>query len=158
MRCQGYFLKIALGTRLPDCCKLAINKKKDNNVTNSEHNFVVSFCCFFWRCRVFFVKFSYWYRFHVTIMNGFGVMTIFNRKRWPEIRYIPVYLLPNIWRLGQVRDTKFCTKISSKKLLNAAKFQGYSFYYLLVIKRKPIGGKIISIPQIRVKGEMKHDC
>ena len=31
-------------------------------------------------------------------------------------------------RLGGLRDTKFGTNLSNKKLLNAAKFQGYSFY------------------------------
>ena len=33
----------------------------------------------------------------------------------------------NIWRLGRVRDTKFCTDVSNKIILNAAKCQGYSF-------------------------------
>ena len=31
------------------------------------------------------------------------------------------------WRLGQVRNTKFGKKVSSKMLLNAAKCQGHSF-------------------------------
>ena len=39
----------------------------------------------------------------------------------------PVRVLPSIWRLGQVRDTKFGTDVSVKMLLNAAKCQGYSF-------------------------------
>ena len=58
---------------------------------------------------------------------------------WPEIPKsgIPVWILPNIWRLGQVRDTKFGTVISNIMLLNAAKCQGYGFYRFWVITRKP---------------------
>ena len=36
-------------------------------------------------------------------------------------------VLPNIWRLEWVRDTKFGMDVSKKMLLNAAKCQGYSF-------------------------------
>ena len=37
-------------------------------------------------------------------------------------------------------DTKFGTNVSNRMLLNAAKFQGYSFYCFWVIKGKPTGG------------------
>ena len=50
-------------------------------------------------------------------------MTIFFYKGLtgnPEIRNTTVYVLPNIWRLGRVRDTKFGTTVSNKMLLNAA--------------------------------------
>ena len=40
----------------------------------------------------------------------------------------PVSVLPNIWRLGRVMDTKFGKDVSNEMLLNTAKFQGYSFY------------------------------
>ena len=36
-------------------------------------------------------------------------------------------------------DTKFGTNVSNRMLLNAAKFQGYSFYRFWVIKGKPTG-------------------
>ena len=53
-------------------------------------------------------------------------------------------------------DTKFGTILSNKMLLNASKFQGYSFYSFLVIKRRPTGegGEGVKLPspnQIRVK-------
>ena len=48
--------------------------------------------------------------------------------RNPEIENTIVWVLPNIWRLGQVRNTKFGTNISNKMLLDAAKCQGYRFY------------------------------
>ena len=98
---------------------------------------------FFWRYVVSLVKFSYWSKFHVNIMTSSGIMTIFFYKgltRNPEIGNTFVWVLPNIWRLGRVMDTKFGTNISIRMLLNAAKFQGYSLYRFWVIKRKPTGG------------------
>ena len=87
-------------------------------------------------------------------------MTIFFYKwltRNLEIRNTPVRVLPNIWTLGQVRDTKFGTNVSNKILLNAAKCQGYSFYRFWVIQGKPTVGVKLPPPhththtQIRVK-------
>ena len=66
--------------------------------------------------------------------------------RDPEIENTTVRVLPNIWRLGQVGDTKFDTNVSNKILLNAAKYQGCSFYRLRVINGKLIGGKITHPP------------
>ena len=48
-----------------------------------------------------------------------------------------VWILPNIWRLKWVRDTKFGTNVSNKMLLNAGKYQGYRFYHFWVSKGKP---------------------
>ena len=70
--------------------------------------------------------------------------TIFFYKRLtrnPKIGNTHVWVLPNIWRLGQVRDTEFGTDVSNEMLLNAAKYQGYIFYSFWVIKGKPTGGK-----------------
>ena len=50
-----------------------------------------------------------------------------------------VWVLSNIWRLGQVRNTKFGTNVSNKMLLNAAKCRSYRFYRFWVIKEKPTG-------------------
>ena len=88
------------------------------------------------------VTFSYWSKFHINIITGSGVMTISFYKgltRNPEIGNTPVWVLPNIWRLGRVMDTKFGTNVSNRMLLNAAKCQGYSFYRFWVIKGKPRG-------------------
>ena len=105
----------------------AINWKNDNNVTLSRHYVIVNF---FWRYFVSLVKFSYWSKFHINIITGSGVMTIYFYKgltRNPEIRNTPVRILPNIWRLGQVRHTKFVADVPNEMLLHAAKYQGYSF-------------------------------
>ena len=117
---------------------------------------------FFWRCFVFHVKYSYWCKFHVNILTGSGVMTIFFYKgltRNPEIGYIPVWILPNNWRLCQVRDAKFGTNVSNKMLLIAAKCQGYSSYHFWQIKGRNITPAHPSPPQphstqIRVKDSL----
>ena len=92
--------------------------------------------------RVCLINISYWSKFHANIMTGYGFMTIFVYKglTWnPEIGITPVWVFLNIWRLGRVRDTKFGTNVSNKKLLNTAKCQGYNFYRFWVIKKKPTG-------------------
>ena len=95
---------------------------------------------FFWRCFVSLVKFSYWSKFHVNIITGSEIMTIFFYKglnKNPEIGNTPFCVLPNVYRLGQVMDTKFGTNVPNRMLLNVAKFQDYSFYRFWVTKKKP---------------------
>ena len=135
------------GIRPLDCSKLAKNPKNDNDVTIFRHDVNVKF---FWRCFVSLVKFSYWSKFHVNIIIGSGIMTISFCKgltKNPQIGNTHVWVFPNIWRLGRVVDTKFRTNVSNRILLNAAKFQGYSFYLFWVIKGKPLeGGKTAPHP------------
>ena len=91
------------------------------------------------------VNFSYWSKFHVNIIAGSGIMTIFFYKgltRNPKIGNTSVWVLPNIWRLGRVIDTNFSTNVSNRMLLNVATFQCYSFYRFWVIKRKLTGGRV----------------
>ena len=90
-------------------------------------------------------------------MTGTGVVTIsvYNglTRNW-EIGNTPACVLPNILRLGRVRNTKFCMNVSNEMLLNAAKCQDYSFYRFWVIKRKPTGlgweGSNFKPTQVRV--------
>ena len=124
------------GMRPLDCSKMARNPKKDKDVGIFRHDVNVKR---FWRGFVFFVKFSYWSKFHINIIAGSGIMTIFFYKgltRNPEIGNTPVWVLSNIWRLGQVVGTKFSTNVSNRMLPSAAEFQGYSFYRSWVIKGK----------------------
>ena len=58
-------------------------------------------------------------------------------KDWQEIQKPEV--LPNICRLGQVRDFKFGMNVSNEMLLNAAKCQGYNFYRFWIINEKSTG-------------------
>ena len=95
----------------------------------------------------------------VNIITGFVIITIFFYKGLTgnlEIGNTPVWVLPNIWRLGRVMETKFGTKVFNKMLLNAAKCQGYTVYRFWVIKKKPTGeagggGELFPSPQIRIK-------
>ena len=125
--------------RLPDCSKLTVNWKNGNDVTNLRHDVIVKV---FKGCFDSLVKFSYLSKFHVSIITGSGVMIISFCKgltRNSEIRNTPVWVLPKIWRLGRVKNTKLGTNVSNKILLNAAKYQGCSFYHFRVIKGKPTG-------------------
>ena len=89
-------------------------------------------------------------KLHVsTVITGSGVMTISFYKgltKNPEIGNTAVWVLPNIWRLKRVSNTKFGKNVANKMLLNVAKCQGYNFYHFWVIKEKPTGGKMTLPP------------
>ena len=69
-----------------DCSKFVKNLKNNNDVTIFQHD--VNFKSF-WRCFVSLVKFSYWFKFHVNIMTGSGIMR--DGFTWkPEIGNTPV--------------------------------------------------------------------
>ena len=99
--------------RLPDCSKFGHKLEKwqwRHNLSTWGHSQV------FWHCHVSFVKFSYWSKFHFIIIAGSRVMTNFFYKgltRNPEIGNNPAWVLPNIWTLAQVSDTKFATNLSN---------------------------------------------
>ena len=85
---------------------------------------------------------SYWSKCNINIITGSGIMPIFFYKgltRNPEIGNTLVWVLPNIWILEQVMNTKFGTSIFNRMLLNFEKFQIYSFYRFWVMKEKPKG-------------------
>ena len=109
----------------------------------SQFSDMTSLSFFFWRRLVFLVKFSYWPKFRANIITGSGVMTISFYKgltKNPDIPNTPLWGLPNIWWLGQVRNTKFGRNVSNKILLNAAKCPSCSFYRFWVIKPTEVGG------------------
>ena len=145
------------GIRPRDCSKLAINQKNDNDVTIYLRDAIFQF---FGHRFFSFLKFSCWSKFHGNIITGSGVMTNYFSQgvtRNLKIGNTPVWVLPNIWRLGWVKDTKSCTDVSKEMLLNAENRQGYNFYLFWVIKGKPTGGgegKITPLLiQIRVNNE-----
>ena len=139
------FYRPSLWNLASDCSKWAINWKNDNDVTIFRLGIIVNFL---WCCRVSLVKFSCWTKFHVNIITGSRVITIFLYKgltRNPETGntlFWDKLGIPNLARI-----------VSNKMLLNAAKCQGCSFYRFWVIKGKPTEvGKITPTPtQIRVK-------
>ena len=127
------------GIRPPDCSKLTKNPKTNNDFTIFRHDVNGNFFDV-----VLFLLLS--------LVTGPSFISSLVLELWqfsfirdwltrnPEIGNTPVWVLPNISRLGQVMDTKFGTNFPNRILLNAAKFQDYSFYRFWVIKGKPTGG------------------
>ena len=113
--------------------------KNDNDVTICWHDFIVNF---FWHCFVSLSKFSYWSKFHVNIIIGFGVITILFIRDWSKIREseIPLSEFCPISGYYGKSGHKFGANVSNKMLLNAVKCQGYRFYCFWVIKGKSTGG------------------
>ena len=106
LKAKSTFTNHAFGIRLTTCSILVINQKNDNDVTISRKVVIAEI---FWRCRVSSVMFSYWSKFHVNMIIGSRVMTIFLYKRLtkkPEIGNTPVWVLLNIGRQEWVRDTE----------------------------------------------------
>ena len=104
-KCKCKFIGHVSGIRIPDGCKLTINKKS-NGVTICWCDVIVDFLSLPW------CSFGQWSKFHVNIMAGSGSMIIFvyeGLTKNLEIRNNPVWFLPNIWRLERLRDTKCCT-------------------------------------------------
>ena len=81
-------MDFAPGIRLPDCSKLAIYWKNDNDVIIFQHDVIVKI---FWCCFVSLMRFSYWSRFHVNIIASSFI------RDWPEIRK------------SQIPPSEFCT-------------------------------------------------
>ena len=71
------FTGYASGIGLPDCSKLAINQKNNNDVTACQHDVIVKVFC---RCFISLVNCSHWSKFHVSNITGSGVMTIYFYK------------------------------------------------------------------------------
>ena len=64
------FINYTSGIQLPDYFKLAINQKNNNDLIIFWYGVIVKFS---WRGFVSLVKFSYWSRFHVSIITSSGV-------------------------------------------------------------------------------------
>ena len=115
--------------------------EKDNDITIFRHDANIKFS---WRCFVSLLKFCYLSKFNVNIITGSGIMEIYFYKgltRNPEIGNTPVWVLPNIWRLGRVMDTKFGTNISNRMLLQNSRVAAFTVFELLR-KNQLRGGKI----------------
>ena len=125
--------------RLSDCSESATNQENDNNVIICWRDVIVNLFDSF----LVFLSILVTCKFHVNIITASGVMTIFfyeGLTRNLEIGNILVWVFLNIWRLGKVSNIKFGTNISNEMLLNAPKFQGYSFYCFWIFKVKPTVG------------------
>ena len=151
--CKFQILDSASGIWLPYCFRLAINWENYNDATI----FDMTSLSIFWRCFVSVVKFNYWSNFHVNIYWFWNYDNLFYKglTRNHEIGN-PIWVLPNIWRLGQVRNNKFGKNVSNKMLLDASKSQGYGFW---VIKEKPTGGEVkLPPPRLGLKIPKQFCC
>ena len=114
---------------LPNCSKLAINWENNNDLIIFRHDVIVNFFLtgFCFPCQVYMlVQVSCQYHYWFWSYDNFLLLEIDQKSGNRKYR---VWVLPNIWRLEQVRDTKFGMNVSKKTLLNAAKCQGYNFYH-----------------------------
>ena len=110
-----------------------------------------------WRHRHFF--FFFFWRFFVIGRSFISISALvfelwqffYKKFRNPEIGNTSVWVLPNIislvlpniWRLGQVRNSKF---VSIEMLLNVAKCQGYNFTVSELLKEKTNSTKLTPPP------------
>ena len=65
---------------------------------------------------------------------------------YPQIGDTPVWILPNVWRLGQVRDTKFITDVSNKKVNKCCKMSRLQILLFLSYYEKTSKWSKISPP------------
>ena len=84
--------------QLPNCFKLAVNRKNGNGVTISRHDIIVKF---FWRF-VPLIKFSYWSMFHVNVITGSGVTAISFYKGLTRNRKYPHLSFAQYLKTGSV--------------------------------------------------------
>ena len=119
----------ASGIRLPDCTKLTVNWKK----WIWRHNFLT------WRRRqIFLTLFCFFLSNLVMTISFYNGLT-----RNPETGNTPVWVLPNIWKLGRVRNTKPGTNVSDKMLVTA-------FTVSELFREKNGGGGGIILPPTRL--------
>ena len=91
---------------------------------------------FFWHCFVSLVLKSFM-SISSLVLGLWQFSFIRDLTRNLEFGNTFVWVLPNMWSLRQVGNTKFGTNVSNKILLNATKCQGYSCYRFWAIKGKP---------------------
>ena len=104
---------------------------------------MMSSSIFFWRLCVSLVNFSFWSKFHVNIVTGSGVKTIFVYKGCDQKcgKFCPI---SGDW------GYQFELNVCNENFLNAAKFQVYRFYLFWVIELKTpgrVGVKILPLDQ-----------
>ena len=82
------------GIRVPDCFKLAINWKNDNDVTIFRHNLIVNF----------FMLFCFSYKFYLMVQVSCQYHHWFSLELW-QFYFIRDW--PEIWKL-EIQPSEFC--------------------------------------------------
>ena len=147
------FIDYASGIWFPDCSKLAINWKIA--MTSQFSEMMSSFAdAVYWLCFVFLVNLSYWPNFHVNIITGSGVVTIFFYKgltRNLENGNTPFEFCPisGDWGELEVPNLARTSPIKCYWILQSARVTPFTVSELL--RKNQQGGKITPLPtQIRV--------
>ena len=100
---------------------------------------------FFWSFPVSLVKFSYWSKFFCQYRDVPGVMTIFVIKgftRKSEIVNNPVWVLPNIWRLGKLGTSNLALLPLIKSYWMLQKTRAAAFTFSEVLRESQQRGKV----------------
>ena len=126
--------------RLPDCSRLGLKWKNDNDITNCRHDIIVKFS---WRFFVSLVKFSYRSKFHLCIITGSGVMAILFIKDWPEIRKLEIPLsefcpISGDWGKLEIPNLARMSLIQCYWMLQNAKVTAFTVSELLSEKQRGI--------------------
>ena len=114
-------------------------KKKDNDFKICWHNVIVNF----FHLAVFvlsrLVTGSSFMSIIWLVQEIWQFLSIQNRSeiRKSEMHRSEFCQISGDWSNLELRDTKFGANVSNKKLLNAEKYQGYSFYCFWIIRGKP---------------------
>ena len=106
----------------------------NNDVNICYHDVIVIF--FVSRCCVSLVNFSYWSKFHVNIITGSGITSIFFHKgltRNPEIGNSPVWVLRNAedWGVLGIPNLEQIFLMKYYWMLENAKITAFTFCELL---------------------------
>ena len=75
------------GIQAPDCSRSTIKWKNDDDTIICQHIIIK----YFWHCHISLVRFSYWSKFHVSIMTGSGVVTFFvyeGNRKYPHLSFV----------------------------------------------------------------------
>ena len=116
----------------------------------------------FWRCRVSLVKFSYWSKFHVNIITGSGIRTIFVYKgliRNPDIintvpssEFCPI---SGDWDKLQTPSFAWISPMKTYWMLQNARITDFTMSDISRENWQEVEGKMTSLPtQIRVKTKL----
>ena len=121
------FTDYASGIRLPDCPKLAINCKNDSDVTNSQHDVIVSFFNVVLFCLSSLVSGSSFMSMSSLFLELWQFSVI---SDWPEIWKLEIPMtefFPIDW--WELETLNVAPMSPDKMLLNAAKWQSYGFQW-----------------------------
>ena len=131
------------GIRPLDCSKLAKNTKNDNGVTIFRHEVIIKF---FWRCFVSLVKFSYWSKFHVSIITG---------SRKSEIPLSEVCPISGDWGELWIPNLAWMSLIECYWMLQISRVTAFTVFELSRENQRG-GGKVTPPPRLRLS--KMHRC